>query len=399
MSVGILFDSFSNNVGDIAMFEANRQLLERHGIHDVSSVDLFGSTVQEYSSLVVGGGELIRPTGDMFYDRFRQVQGTVLAAVGVWNDSDSLDYLNNYSWVTARTKAETHTLIDAGLDGHVMPCPTMCLPIDDRSVSLPDDETLVGVHIVPATLRDVPTVMEQVSAMEGRKVLIPFTRYLDDRSFLSALPVGDATNLMLDDDLTPVQLRGVVSRLSFVVASSLHLSLWAISAGIPFVSYAQPKVEAYLKDRGLGALLFKDDESLERALQAAPLMVDTIRTISAEDKERVDDEYASIARILTERQGEVIAVPPLSTEPYVDQLTLLKEQVRAVISGRDVLLNSLINTGTTPVVFANALRAQRNLTIQLDEASKEIDWYKDEASIARRVLWDLRTQLKKRIHR
>lgn len=343
MSVGILFDSFSDNVGDIAMLSANQRLLAYHGVPDSVCVDLFSTTAQTYSSVLIGGGELIRPTGSLFYDRFRQRDATVLAAVGVWQDADDLDYLRDYSFVSARTHTEAGVLSGFGARARVLPCPTMALPIDDQSVELPAEETLIGVHIVPSSLRDVPSLLTQVNEIRGRKVMVPFTRYLHDASFISALPVGDENNVWLSQALTPIQLRGAVSRMSFVVASSLHLTLFALSAGIPFVSYGQPKVRSYLGDRGLSGLYFTDDESLTRAIANAWSMKDEIARIGAEEKTRVEDEYATIARILKEREGERVTIASMTDDPGEARWQLRSEQVTQVLSGRDVLINSLIH--------------------------------------------------------
>lgn len=341
MSVGVLYDSFSNNIGDQAMLDANRLLLARHGFHDVRTVDLFSPDPQEFSAVVVGGGELIRPEGDIFYDRFRQADATALVAAGVWETADNLDYLRNYDFVTARTHKERDVLRQYVPDAGVMPCPTMALPMDDRTVTL-DEAGLIGVHLVPAAVRAVPSLMDRVNAIAGRKVMVPFTRYLADRSFMSALPVGNEDNIWLPDTLTPVQMRGAVAQLGFVVASSLHLTLFALSAGVPFVSYAQPKVAAYLKDRGLEQLIFDDDASLERALEAARDVKGELLRIAQTEREAVDDEYARLARILRDRADQRVTIPPMSANPEDDRWRLHMEQVAQVHSGRDVLINTLV---------------------------------------------------------
>lgn len=359
MSVGILFDSFSDNVGDIAMLAANRSLLAHHGVDDVVPVDLFATSEQSYSSVLIGGGELIRPTGSLFYDRFRQKEATVLAAVGVWQDADDLDYLRGYDFVSARTRVEADVLARSGAPAAVLPCPTMALPTDDRSVDLPGDEALIGIHVVPSSLRDVPSLITRLNGIPGRKVMIPFTRYLHDASFLSALPIGDRDNVWLSTALTPVQLRGAVARMSFIVASSLHLTLFALSAGIPFISYGQPKVRAYLEDRGLGDLLFTDDDSLERAIANAGSMGEEIARIGREDATRVVDEYSAIARILKDRLAERVVLAPMSADPEQTRWELRLEQVSHVLSGRDMLINSLIHASAEREALRLLLEGER----------------------------------------
>lgn len=188
--------------------------------------------------------------------------------------------------------------------------------------------------------------------------MIPFTRYLHDASFLSALPIGDRDNVWLSTALTPVQLRGAVARMSFIVASSLHLTLFALSAGIPFISYGQPKVRAYLEDRGLGDLLFTDDDSLERAIANAGSMGEEIARIGREDATRVVDEYSAIARILKDRLAERVVLAPMSADPEQTRWELRLEQVSHVLSGRDMLINSLIHAAPNGMRCACSSRAR-----------------------------------------
>ncbi|WP_165544517.1 polysaccharide pyruvyl transferase family protein [Schaalia vaccimaxillae] len=373
MSVGILFDSFSDNVGDIAMLAANQRLLARHGVDDIVPVDLFSTAEQSFSSVLVGGGELIRPTGSLFYDRFRQENATVLAAVGVWQDADDLDYLKRYAFVSARTRAEADVLERSGISASVLPCPTMALPINDRSVELPSDETLIGIHVVPASLRDVPSLLTQLNGIAGRKVMVPFTRYLHDASFLNALPIGDSNNVWLSTALTPIQLRGVVARLSFVVASSLHLTLFALSAGIPFVSYGQPKVSAYLNDRGLQDLVFTDDDSLVRALSCARQMRDEISRIGREEMIRIEDEYSAIARVFKERLNDKVTLPAMSDDREQTRWQLRLEQVSHVLAGRDMLINSLIHASAERDVLRLLIEGERQSNkLLMEELNKPL---------------------------
>ena len=105
--VGVLYDSLSNNIGDIAMIDAARDGLSPHGITDVVPVKLLSAEPQVFDAVIVGGGELIRPVGDAFYDRFRYERGFMLHAAGVWENANDLDYLSEYAMDSARTEAET----------------------------------------------------------------------------------------------------------------------------------------------------------------------------------------------------------------------------------------------------------------------------------------------------
>ena len=118
--VGVSVDSVSRNTGDRAIRIAVEQELSRRGIEPVL-LNPLEPTDEELDAVIVGGGDLIRPRGDAFYERFRAPRGTILNAAGVWEDADELDYLRNYSYVSARSRAEVAILERHGINAHVLP--------------------------------------------------------------------------------------------------------------------------------------------------------------------------------------------------------------------------------------------------------------------------------------
>lgn len=311
--------------------------MKRQGISDVVSVDLFGNQTQTFRAVIVGGGELIRPVGDAFYDRFRLAGGTVLCAVGVWSDADKLDYLREYDVVTARSSSEVRTLREAGIDARVMPCPTVAMEPSGYVLPRKDRSRQVGVHLVPDTLIRSPHVVEIVNEICGEKWKIPFTRYLRDDLFMSGLPLSGTP---LPNDLSPRDLRSAIGQMDLVVASSLHVTLFALASGVPFVTMDQPKVRAYLEDRDLQDLIFHDDESLRRALGLAPGFVDTIRQTAQRDREVVDEFFEDVARRCVD-DGNVVHIDPLSHNPGADRMSFLRTQTWQVMGARDRLVSAL----------------------------------------------------------
>lgn len=340
-TVGLLFDSFSDNVGDIAMADATRAELSRVGIDDVEIVDLFSSEPKQYNAVIVGGGELIRPIGDVFYDRFRLPNATMLNATGVWSDADSLQYLKEYPFVSARSSTEVHTLRSAGVEASLEPCVTTTLTPEEAVTLLPTSDRRIGIHYVPETIFKCPGFINIINNLDGDKLLIPFTRYLSDGRFMGAFPLEASRQLGDGRDLTPANLMHVIAQMDLVVASSLHVTIFALTTGTPFVSMDQPKVRAYLEDRGLESLLFHDDDSLHGALKSAEDSRQLIQRRAAEDRTKVHERFDQFAHWLARNDDNRVTVPAMSIDSLADRKQVLAEQAAHVLAGRDRLLGML----------------------------------------------------------
>src|SRR5436305_652676 len=121
--VGLLWDSVSDNTGDQAIGLVMRRFLEQRGIaYEV--VNPFSYDQNQYSTMIIGGGELLQSTGNPFYDQFRAPGAHVLNAVGL-GDPDACEYLNEYSLVTVRSQAEKKLLQEVVPKVETSPCVTM----------------------------------------------------------------------------------------------------------------------------------------------------------------------------------------------------------------------------------------------------------------------------------
>lgn len=345
-TVGLLFDSFSDNVGDIAMADATRAELARVGVHNVEIIDLFSPEPRQYDAVLVGGGELIRPTGDAFYDRFRLPHATMLNAAGIWPDAGSLDYLKDYSFVSARSSAEVSTLRSAGIEASLAPCVTSTLdpekPDEDEAATLPETSHMrVGIHYVPETIFKCPGFVDTMNSIHGEKLLIPFTRYLSDGQFMGAFPLEASRKLKGGVDLSPANLKYIISQMDLVIASSLHVTIFALTTGTPFVSMDQPKVRAYLEDRGLSRLLFHDDESLLSALESTHDTREEILQCAANDCAKVHERFEEFAQWINQSDRPPVLVPAMSLDPQADRRRVLAQQTAHVLAGRDRLIGTL----------------------------------------------------------
>lgn len=379
--VGLLYDSVSANTGDIAIGIAGQQELARHGIHDVVVLDPFDPYAQEVDAVVVGGGELIRPVGDSFYDTFRPRDGAILNAAGVWQTADALEYLADYEYVSARSSAEAAVLRQYVPDVRVLPCTTTTLEGTPYDLGLDADEPLVGIHLVPHTVSLCPDLVDIIDAIPHRKVFIPFTHYNYDDSFMRALPFDRSRAVQLPR-LDPLQLHSVVGQMTYVVTSSLHASLFAYSQNVPFVTAHQEKVVNYFGDRGLGRFVFASDDQLRQGIAALQSGNVDFADIVAQDRAAVHDAYAEFARIIHRRAARprptAAATQPRADappEPATDYVEHMRAEQRAhVIENRDIAVHHL--TRRLMAAQADAVQWHREadrLTVELAHVQATVE--------------------------
>lgn len=366
-----LFDALSENTGDRAIGLAVDQEFGRHGIAAVEILDpLQPHPAPEGPLVVVGGGDLIRPLGDRFYDRFRLTGPAVLNAVGVWPEADHLDYLREYPYVSARTSREAETFSSAGIpDVHVLPCTTTNLESPDFTVPglEPDGEPVVGIHVVPHTLDLCPELIETVNAIPHRKIFIPFTHYNDDDSFMRELPFDRSRAIDLPR-LEPLELHAVLRRMTYVVISSLHATIFSYSQGVPFATVEQRKVSHYLADRGLGDLVFRSDAELRGIIDRLEQEPPSFHDLVAKDRTAIQEAFAGFAELARARGEQAGATRPPSAPPTIGQdVGLVADQRGEVIRGRDRSLGLVARRATAEASLAGE-RRQRLEQVEAAEA-------------------------------
>ncbi|WP_413451021.1 polysaccharide pyruvyl transferase family protein [Georgenia phoenicis] len=370
----MLYDSISPNTGDWAIGIAVAQELARHGVARPEVLNPFEPVDAREQLVVVGGGDLIRPVGDPFYDRFRVQGPAVLNSAGVWPDADQLDHLREYRLVSARTSAEVDHLRSVVPDAELLPDTTMTLESEHYEIpGLPAGEPVVGIHVVPHTMQLTPEIVEAVDAIDHPKVFIPFTHYNYDDSFMAALPFDRSRAIDLPR-LTPLQLHSVIGQMSYVVVSSLHATFFAYSQHVPFVTVDQRKVRDFLTDRGLTDWIFSDDRSLREALARVEEGPPSLEELVAKDRAAVHDAFSRIASFVGEddpaRSGgsPVVPVPPSpedadSARPVI---VLAAEQREEALRNRDHLI------AANARVAASLRAANADLHAQLATAAENL---------------------------
>lgn len=330
----LLYDSVSPNTGDIAMGVAAGQLFAERGL-GANIVDPFGAPFPR--PLVVGGGELIRQAGDAFYDSFRPRGRHILNSAGVWTSADSLDYLNEYAFVSARSARELEVLQAVVPEATLLPCATTMITSQHHEIEGVDpEEVVVGIHLVPHSLRLIEDLVPIIDSIPHKKVFIPFTHYNGDASFMRNLPFNKENSVTLDH-LTPLQLHSVISQMSYVVVSSLHASIFAYSQNVPFASIHQKKAEYYFQDRNLAGNLVRSDRELIAVIDRLNTESFDFTELVARDKKEISLAFDNYSEFIRSERFEPAS--PLSTLPSQRRDLVLMDQAQMVIGDRDLALS------------------------------------------------------------
>jgi Polysaccharide pyruvyl transferase len=341
--VGLLYDSISNNTGDIAVGIAMQQVLDGRGI--VAEIaNPFSFDPKRYSTVIVGGGQLIHEAGDPFYDLFRIRGKYILNGVGL-DGKPEANYLDEYAYVSTRSVAES-ALLQASVRQSISTIPCVTTLLKSKKYEIPGLENykgkLVGIHLVPDMLRMCPDIIEIVNNIPHKKVFIPFTHYNEDASFMEYMPF-DKSNAVVLDKLKPLELHSVISQMNYAIVSSLHASIFAYSQNVPFATMYQQKVESYFKDRGLKKHVFKSQAELRKLIPALDKGEIDFTECIAKDVdilEKTIDEYERIVALSRPVTNSSDVVTHLEDE--IKKLELNNEQLVKVVNGRDILVHDLI---------------------------------------------------------
>ena len=331
----LLFDSLSPNTGDIAMGIAGQQVFTRFGI-GTHVVDPFEPNLQQ--PLVIGGGELIRVSGDPFYDSFRQQGSHILNAAGVWSSANDLDYLKDYAFVSARSEREVEVLRKWVPEAQVVPCATTMLSSEHYDIPGAEaGEPLVGIHMVPHAMRLIDDLIPIIDAIPHRKVFIPFTHYNSDASFMKSLPF-DRTNSIFLDRLEPLQLHSVIGQMKYVTVSSLHASIFAYSQNVPFISIHQKKADYYFSDRGLSSNLVRTSGEFVDQLRRLDSERPDYRSLIEADRSTILSAFSQYSEIISTAGGTAQEQAHSPVDAPRRQDVILLEQAQHVIGDRDLAL-------------------------------------------------------------
>lgn len=269
--MGLLWDSVSNNIGDQAIGLSIKKFCESKKIK-YQVVDPFSYTTSDYSTMIIGGGELIRSLGDPFYDQYRVKGNHILNSVGVYHPSD-MDYLYGYSIVSVRSKKdriELKKLVPA-LDIEVCPCTTILLKefFPELENNPPVTQSpIIGVHLNAAELAKMPNLVDLLGKINRKYPikLIPFTLYQNDQRILASIQ-NQLPNAELFSSSDPLEIFKEIGKMSLMISSSLHATIYSYANTIPFLAYPiYPKINQFLLERNMNQYIYQTIDQLEKLI-------------------------------------------------------------------------------------------------------------------------------------
>ena len=393
----LLFDSISQNTGDIAIGLASAQILKDHGIPS-QIVDPFRMALPQ--PLVIGGGDLIRGKGDPFYDLFRRTGEHILNAAGVWSNADDLGYLADYAFVSARSEMEVEILRKWVPKAEVVPCATTVLRSEHFTIpGLEAGEPVVGIQLVPHSMRLIEDLVPIINAIPYKKVFIPFTHYNADASFMNALPF-DRTNSIFLAELNPLELHSVVSQMNQVVASSLHISIFAYSQNVPFVSIHQEKIQNYFQDRGLKEHVVGTGHELRLMLDCLAAEDLDFSTAIAADRAKVEFAFDRYIEILTGAKNSEARADFLKPVDSTSKSSLKRSQSADIVMDRDITVGVLESRRLAALMHDELQAAElKQLQAEKIHLNAELENLRAERRLQNAELQALRRRLDQRLKR
>ncbi len=300
----LLYDSVNDNTGDRAIGEVMVDFVLAHGGEPVVVDPLKKGRLTP--PVVVGGGEILHPPGDPFYDQFRVPGPHILNAAGV-TGRFGMEHLADYAYVSVRSTTDKALVSEVRPDAEVVPCVATLLEPAEPPSPPTRPTVLVHLHHYAAHIcKKLPFFLEKTVDYDIR--WLSLTPYAGDRATMTKLSAWMDRDVELDPSTTPREKLGAIVRSRLLVCASLHGAIFAHAHGIPFLVFARPpKIRAFLEDRGLERFGFHSDLEFQEKLEAVlEEDVDFSATVEA-DRRRLEEHMDRLVDILglSKVRGEV----------------------------------------------------------------------------------------------
>lgn len=228
---GILYDNISGNTGDKAIGISVRKMLSDMRV-DFEELVPGRFNPADYGTIVIGGGHLLRPSPDFFYDKFRITGPHILNAMGIVANPGDLDYLNEYSYISVRSQGDKSKLAYLKSDVHVVPCTAMLLE-DSADFDLKIKKPNIGIQVWPGII-DETQLLEFLNGLDLHIYFLPITHYKHDFKYMAYLNQTIKRSTML-----PVmgarEIFTAVGKFDYFATASLHGSIFAYAHNVPFI--------------------------------------------------------------------------------------------------------------------------------------------------------------------
>ena len=348
--VGILYDNISGNVGDQAIGISVREMLAEMGV-DYEELVPGRFNPGDYRTIIIGGGYLLQPSPNFFYDKFRVPGKHILNCCGIVHSPDDLQYLNDYLYVTVRSKGDRQKLSCLSREVTVVPCTTMLLkdlPHFDLKIQKPS----IGVQLWEGVVAE-ESFVEYLSNQPFHIYFLPITHYNRDFAYLARLSqkVKNSTLLPI---LRPEEIYTVIGNFDYFVCGSLHGAIFAYVHNVPFLLYnSQDKQRFFMKDRRLDKYLFKSFAALKAKFEELQNSKPDYSTALANDFKVLQEHKLKIKDIVL-KQVITVDAEPVTTQQKLQtknklarlqernfQIHYLQKQVEVLDAQAEELRNSL----------------------------------------------------------
>jgi glycosyltransferase involved in cell wall biosynthesis/TolA-binding protein len=378
--VGILYDNISGNTGDVAIGLSIKKILQEIG---VEFDELFPGNFNpnDYDTIIIGGGHIIRPSPDFFYDKFKVLGQHILNAVGILDSPQDLHYLENYKYLTVRSSWDRDRLSYLKKKVHVIPCTTMLLEdLEDFPLTL--EGPSLGIHLIPYIFNENQEAqfVEWVSTLPFTVYFIPITHYNQDYIYLRHLS-SKIKNSILLPIMKPLEIFTLIGKLDYFIGCSLHGGIFAYRHNVPFILFNyNEKMLYFMKDRGLEQFTFTNLNemmtSFDKLLKDSP---DYSRKIS-EDRNVLREHVKHLKDILP-------AGGPNTNSSYI------ASQANYQIEN---LQSQLMRLGSQLNIYESHISA---LTDQLQEKTSRVQTLEQSNAECEAQIASLRSQLQEETSR
>jgi GT2 family glycosyltransferase len=267
-NIGILFDNISGNTGDVAIGLSVKKILADIGVRYEELIP-GNFNPQKYDTILIGGGHILRPSPDFFYDKFKVPGAHILNAAGVVGNPVDLQYLKDYEYVTVRSCGDKKRLAGIDADVRVVPCTSMLLP-DEKNLPFYPKKHSIGIHFNPAPFSpdEERLFISWASSLPYTIYFLPITHFTRDYVYLEKL-ASLIDNSVILPILKPQEISTLIGHFDHFISSSLHGAIFSYVHNVPFLLWeVNDKMRFFMDDRKLGRYLFKGFEDMKSAFES-----------------------------------------------------------------------------------------------------------------------------------
>jgi hypothetical protein len=331
--IGVLYDNISGNTGDIAIGLSVKRVLRSMGV-DFEELVPGRFNPLKYETIIIGGGHLIRPSPDFFYDKFKLPGKHILNCCGIVGMPDDLQYLDDYKYVTVRSTGDLRKL-PASLQkqARVVPCTSMLLE-DLPKVRISIRSPSLGIQLSPNSLGANEDDFTKWASSLGLNIyFLPITHYNHDFIYLDRLAAKTPASSILPI-LKAEEIFTLIGKFDYFISCSLHGAMFAYVHKVPFILWDSEKNRFFMEDRRLQQHMFLDFGGLRSGLEIILKNRPNYSTVLSQDFNTLEAHVENIRQVLPASHIS------LSTQPHTEEANEIDQsnsQINFILSQTESL--------------------------------------------------------------